>query len=83
MPCGRTSRTKLRFSTAPFGLPGRLIIKVLSLIPATALESMAFEVKARDICLMASTIPGVCLFITLKVASGVTSLFEKPVPPIC
>ena len=51
-------------------------------MPAAARESMALGVTAREACRMASAIPGAARRHTASVASGVTSLGEKPVPPL-
>ena len=57
-------------------------MSVCFLMPETALESIALGVISRLFILMASAIPGASLSITAFVASGVTSLGAKPVPPV-
>ena len=51
-------------------------------MPAAARESIARGVMARDAARMASGMPGVRRSQTARVASGVTSRGEKPVPPV-
>ena len=57
-------------------------MRVSLLIPAVALESIAVGVFVIEYALIASAIPGVMRSHTSAVASGVLSLFEKPVPPV-
>ena len=40
-PWPRDGRTASRFSTAPFGLPGRFTMRLLARMPACARESIA------------------------------------------
>jgi hypothetical protein len=72
--CFSAGRTKERFSLAPLGLPGRLMISEDFLTPATALEMMAWGVISALFARMYSPIPGISRSMTSKVASGVTSL---------
>ena len=51
-------------------------------IPAVARLSMALFVIVMLYARIASGIPGTLRSITSSVASGVTSLSEKPVPPV-
>ena len=74
--------TASRHSEAAFLLPGRLIIRVFPLRPAAALESIPIGVIFMLSALMASGIPRTSRSTTWRVASGVTSLWEKPVPPV-
>ena len=74
--------TTCKFSTAPFGLPGRLMISVFLRMPVTILDNMACGVILRLAARMASARPGASRSMTARVASGVTSRGEKPVPPV-
>ena len=65
-----------------FGLPGKLMISVRLRMPATARESIQLAVCGREAARIASAIPGASRSITARVASGVTSSGEKPVPPV-
>src|SRR5712692_4592980 len=69
-------------STAPRGLPGRLMSRVFSCTPATARESTARGVFLRPTSRMSSAKPGSSLVQTAEVASGVTSRGPMPVPPV-
>jgi len=79
---GITGSTTARHSFTPFGLPGRLMIRVRPLIPTTERLTMAMGVCLRVSMRMASAMPGTCLWTTARVASGVTSLLVRPVPPV-
>ena len=46
------------------------------------LDSIAIGVFFRDSVIIAIAIPKASFSITWRVASGVTSLFENPVPPV-
>ena len=82
IPCSSGSSTASRFSHAPFGLPGRLTIRLFPRMPAAARDRHAFGVIRIDDALIASGIPGASLPHTAIVASGVTSRSAKPVPPV-
>ena len=56
--------------------------KVFFLTTATCLERIAVGTKCRLICLICSPKPGISLSPILKVASGVMSLGDGPVPPV-
>src|SRR3990172_7012270 len=71
-----------RFSRTARGLPGRFTIRVCRLIPATALEIMACGVFLRLSGRMAPAMPGSSRSITSRLAWGVPSLGETPVPPV-
>ncbi len=58
------------------------MIRVLFLITDTALDSMARLVILNDSLRIYSAIPGALRVATAMVASGVTSRWEKPVPPV-
>ena len=73
---------KPRHSSTALGLPGRLTIRLRLWMPAAARLSMALGVIFRDMARMASGMPGASFSQTSRVASGVTSLGEKPVPPV-
>ena len=79
--CARIGLTAARHSRTPFTLPGKLIINVPPRIPETARESAAFGVILRLSMRIRSAIPGTFLSITARVASGVTSRGDSPVPP--
>ena len=71
-----------RHSRTALGLPGRLTIRACLRMPAAARESMARGVIWRDCHRMASAMPGAGRSTTDRVASGVRSVGEKPVPPV-
>src|SRR5699024_1976281 len=71
-----------RVSLQAFGLPGRFIIRLSSLITEVALDNIALLVIVILYARIASAIPGTNFVATLIVASGVTSLLLKPVPPV-
>jgi hypothetical protein len=71
-----------RDSTAPRGLPGRLIMIVVARIPATARDKIARGVFFAPSERMCSPKPGMSLSTTAIVASGVTSRGPTPVPPV-
>ena len=81
-PCSRAGRTAPKVSLHAFTEPGQLTMRVSPLMPAASLERHPFGVIFIDSALMASGIPGVSFSMTSFVASGVTSLFAKPVPPV-
>ena len=62
--------------------PGRLIMKVLPRVPAVCLDRIAVGIYFNEIWRMRSPNPGNMRSHTLMVASGVTSLFAGPVPPV-
>jgi hypothetical protein len=64
------------------GFPGKLIISVLPRIPAVARDSALIAVCFRPSSYIVVTRAGVSRSITLFVASGVTSVGAKPVPPV-
>ena len=80
--CGRTGATASRPSTAPRGEPGRLTMSVRPRTPATWRESIAAGSAARPAARIASASPGTSRSTTSRVASGVTSRGERPVPPV-
>jgi len=82
MVCASAGITTERFSFAPLGLPGRLMIRDRPRMPATAREIMACGVTFMLEALMASAIPGISLSRTFSVASGVRSRGLTPVPPV-
>ena len=67
--------------TAP-GDPGRLIISVDELVPASPRDRSAVSTFSREYARIASGIPGNNFCICGAVASGVTSVGEIPVPPV-
>lgn len=58
------------------------MISVFFLVTLTPLDNMARFVIVIDPARIASAIPGTFLSATAKVASGVQSLGESPVPPV-
>ena len=58
------------------------MISVFFLVTLTPLDNMARFVIVIDPTRIASAIPGTFLSATAKVASGVQSLGESPVPPV-
>ena len=82
MPCANCGRTKPRHSSTALALPGRLTISVRLHIPAAARLSMARGVTCIERARIASAMPGASRSMTARVASGVTSRSEKPVPPV-
>src|SRR4030043_2486534 len=75
-------RMTSRHSFTALGLPGRLTIKHLPRLPATARLSIASGLFFIVTILIASVKPGIVLSITASVASGVTSRGDNPVPPL-
>ena len=71
-----------RFSFAAFSEPGRLMMRLVPLVPATARESMARGVTLRLSTHIATGIARISRSSTASVASGVTSRGERPVPPV-
>lgn len=69
-------------STAPRGLPGRLMMMVVARIPATARDKIARGVFFDPSERMCSPKPGINLSTIAMVASGVTSRGPTPVPPV-
>ena len=63
-----------------FGFPGRFIIKLFPRRPEVCLDKIAVGVYFKDSVLINSPKPGIILSQTASVASGVTSLFDGPVP---
>ena len=75
-------KTASKHSLIDFGLPGKLIIKLLPLRPAVCLDKIAVGTNFKDSVLISSPKPGIILSQTASVASGVTSRFAGPVPPV-
>ena len=71
-----------RFSFTAFGLPGRLTMSVLPRNTLAARLSIPRGVMERLWYRMASAMPGALRSATARVASGVISRGEKPVPPV-
>ena len=65
-----------------FGFPGKFKINEFPLVPAVCLLNIAFFEYFKDSSLIYSPKPGYSLSITSRVASGVTSLDDGPVPPV-
>jgi hypothetical protein len=74
--------TACKFSLAPFGDPGRVMMTVWFLTPATGRDIMAKGVTASEEASMPWTSPGACLCSKTETASGVWSATAKPVPPV-
>ena len=64
------------------GEPGRLTTSAPPTVPATPRESIPCGVFSSDFARRASAIPGTSRSITRRVASGVRSFGESPVPPV-
>ena len=69
-------------SLTPLGDPGRLITSAEFRTPATPRESAARGKLSIDKMRMRSAIPSALRSIIVRVASGVTSRGESPVPPV-
>ena len=70
-----------RFSRAAFSEPGRLMIRLRPRVPATARDNMARGVIFSPSIHMATGMARISRSSTARVASGVTSRGERPVPP--
>ena len=64
------------------GVPGRLRMRAVPLIPASCRERMAVGTCRREIARICSPKPGSSRVMTRRVASGVTSRGVGPVPPV-
>ena len=82
MVCSSAPMTADRLSRAAFSDPGRLRIRLLPRVPATARDSMARGVIFSPSTHMATGMAGISRSSTARVASGVTSRGESPVPPV-
>lgn len=82
MAWGRRCAIASRDSTAPLGLPGRLITIVLCRRMATPRERMAVGVLSTPLRRISSARPGMTRSATSRVASGVMSRGPSPVPPV-
>lgn len=71
-----------KLSRTALTLPGRLTTREWPRMPASYLESAAIGVFARPVASMACTSPGQGFPKSGRVASGVTSRPENPVPPV-
>src|SRR5262249_55713255 len=71
-----------RPSRTPPVEPGRLTIRVRPATPASPRDSAAVGTFSRPNARMASAMPGTSVPITARVASGVRSVGEMPVPPV-
>src|SRR5690348_14114006 len=80
--CGSSSAIASNDSTAPRGLPGKLMIRHSPRIPQIARESAALRVFCRPVCRINSANPGIWRVTIVDVASGVTSRGPSPVPPV-
>ena len=65
-----------------FKVTGKFKINEFPLDPAVCLLNIAFFEYFKDSILIYSPNPGYSLSITSRVASGVTSLDDGPVPPV-
>ena len=81
MACSRAPMTADRFSRAAFSEPGRLMIRLRPRVPATARDNMARGVIFSPSIHMATGMARISRSSTARVASGVTSRGERPVPP--
>lgn len=66
----------------PAGDPGRFTISVVPATPASPRESAAVGTFSRPYARIASGMPGISRSRTRRVASGVSSVGEMPVPPV-
>jgi hypothetical protein len=82
MACGSSSITAFRDSTAPVGLPGRFRIKDFPRTPHTPRLSTANGVFFAPSARIRSATPSSKRSHTARVASGVMSHGEIPVPPV-
>src|SRR5580692_1515215 len=80
--CGSNFAIASSDSTAPFGLPGKLIINALRRTTATPRESSAVGVFSAPRRRISSANPGITRSPTSIVASGVLSRGPSPVPPV-
>ena len=76
---GRIARSEL---AAPVGLPGRFTIKHLPARPLTPRPRAANRVSWAPCWRMSSARPGTRRSHTARVASGVLSRADRPVPPV-
>ena len=83
IPCSSSEITYSKHSRTALGLPGRFKINVFFLIPAAARLSIALLVNRILYARIASGMPGTMRSVTDKVASGMQSRGENPVPPDC
>ena len=79
---GSKSTTASSDSTAPLGLPGRLRIRLRPRVPQRARLRAENLVFLRPSERMSSGIPSTSRSQTARVASGVTSRADIPVPPV-
>ena len=82
MPWWIGFKTAERFSVEAFRLPGRFTIRVSPRMPAASRLRHALSVMVMLKARMASGMPLVSRWITDRVASGVISRGENPVPPV-
>ena len=71
-----------KHSPIAFGLPGRLTIKVRPRVPAVERDKIAVGTRSKLRIRIASPNPGNSRSITARVASGVMSRADGPVPPV-
>lgn len=79
---GTAANISSSVSLIAFGLPGKLSIKLLPLIPAVQRDNMAVLTYFKLIDRIYSPKPGIIFSHTASVASGVTSRGAGPVPPV-
>src|SRR5690606_25742022 len=80
--CRSSGSSTARPSFTPPLDPGRLTISVRPATPARPRESAAVATFSRPYARMASAMPGTSWSMTRRVASGVRSVGEMPVPPV-
>ena len=73
---------RLQGLTAPFGLPGRFTMIAAPRVPQTARLNGDIGVRFNPSLRITSGIPGISRSQMASVASGVTSRFATPVPPV-
>ena len=72
----------VRHSAIAAGRPGKFTINDRPATPATARVKIAVGTFSKDFIRMISPNPGNSFSITARVASGVTSRIDGPVPPV-
>src|SRR2546428_5964582 len=80
--CGSTGTSTSSDSRTARGDPGRFTTSAGPMAPATPRDSMPCGVCSRERARRASAMPGISRSMTRRVASGVTSFGDRPVPPV-
>src|SRR5262249_38572080 len=82
MQYGIAGKTAIKQSRIALGLPGRLTISDFPRIPATCRDRIAVGTTFSETARICSPKPSSIFSQTASVASGVTSRFAGPVPPV-